>query len=193
VTAALLPEPTNRYDRNAVAVFVAGHQVGHLSREDAIIFKPVLAELARRGKVAMCAATIVGGWDRGRNDRGSFGVKLDLVRPGEGPTDEEVFRDAVDRLRDASGPAARRNALKRALESLQSDEVRAQLMLEASKVEVDAVLEKVAGLKTPAVKRRRLQEALDAIRADAVDDQLQAQQIAWLEEAIRSVDGPAKG
>ena len=40
--ARLVPEPDNAYDPNAIAVWIAGLQVGHLSREDAARFLPGL-------------------------------------------------------------------------------------------------------------------------------------------------------
>lgn len=33
--AALVPDPSNEYDRNAVKVIVSGQQVGHLTKDDA--------------------------------------------------------------------------------------------------------------------------------------------------------------
>ncbi|GAB4005066.1 HIRAN domain-containing protein [Nocardioides ultimimeridianus] len=38
-TARLTPELNNEYDANAVAVFVDGHQVGHLSRANAAAYR----------------------------------------------------------------------------------------------------------------------------------------------------------
>lgn len=77
-SAALVPEPENPYDRNAVGVQVAGRKVGHLSRDDAAAFAPVLARLAAAGLVGHGRADIYGGWDRGSTDRGDYGVTLYL-------------------------------------------------------------------------------------------------------------------
>ena len=63
VVAVLIADPNNKYDRNAIAVYVhGGGQVGHLSREDAIAYGPHMKELARRssGKAIACNAVIVG-------------------------------------------------------------------------------------------------------------------------------------
>jgi len=81
VTAALVPEPTNPYDSNAVMVQVNGTRVGYLSRDDAVAYQPVLRQVAERGGVAMAEGRIVGGWDRGGGDEGSFGIWLDLGDP----------------------------------------------------------------------------------------------------------------
>jgi hypothetical protein len=103
--------------------------------------------------------------------------------------DEEVFRLTLERLEAAKGPAGRRSALQTGLASLEDPHVRERLMLEASKLEVQAVLDKVDGLKTVSAKRRNLLAALEAIRADDVPDELQAQQIRWLEQALAELEG----
>lgn len=80
VTAQLELCDDNPHDNRAVRVTIKGHQVGHLSREDARAFR----RLVRYGALAEhevfeCAALICGGWDRGEKDIGNFGVRLDLV------------------------------------------------------------------------------------------------------------------
>jgi hypothetical protein len=83
--AALLPEPTNPYDPNAVRVYllpVASGQpagrIGYLSREDAVAYRPIIDRLAALGQVMACRAWLSGGWDRGLGDRGHIGVVLYL-------------------------------------------------------------------------------------------------------------------
>lgn len=71
--ALLVPELTNPHDRNAVAVRILGYTVGYLSRSDALRYREACGVMPAR-----CAALIVGGWDRGPDDQGHFGVKLDL-------------------------------------------------------------------------------------------------------------------
>jgi hypothetical protein len=83
--AVLVPEPSNPYDPNAVAVYVAGRKVGHLPRPAAQAYGPVGRRLLDRGQVGACAATITGGWDRGDGDTGHFGVMLDLAHPDDLP------------------------------------------------------------------------------------------------------------
>lgn len=88
-TALLLPEPSNEHDPNAVRVFlITGSDgdaslVGYLSREDAVAYRPVIDHLAADGRLAVCRASIAGGWDRGQEDRGSFRVQLSLNTPAE--------------------------------------------------------------------------------------------------------------
>jgi hypothetical protein len=74
VDAALIPENDNRHDPKAVRVEVRGKKVGYLSRSMARRFR---MRFARR--TVYCRAKIIGGWDRGGNDTGHFGVRLDLT------------------------------------------------------------------------------------------------------------------
>ena len=75
----LIPEPDNPYDPQAVRVSVDGCTVAHLSRDWAAKFNAAL--LSSGYARASCNALIVGGWDRGEDDRGHFGIKLDIVLP----------------------------------------------------------------------------------------------------------------
>jgi hypothetical protein len=84
--AMILPEPTNPYDPAAVRVVVitpagVGATIGYLSREDAVAYRAVIDRVAADGKVVACRASLSGGWDRGPDDRGSFGVRLALDTP----------------------------------------------------------------------------------------------------------------
>jgi hypothetical protein len=79
VPALLLPQPDNPYDPDAVAVFMRGHEVGHLARNVAPEFLRALH--AGGYDRAACEAMIVGGWDRGAADHGNFGVRLNACRP----------------------------------------------------------------------------------------------------------------
>jgi hypothetical protein len=83
--ATLVPEPSNRQDANAVMILLGGETVGYLSRDDAAEFSPELLRLARQGRIGTARATIKGGWDRGADQRGSFGVVLHLAPPEEWP------------------------------------------------------------------------------------------------------------
>jgi hypothetical protein len=77
-TARLIPENNNSYDKNAVRIDIENKTVGYLSRDNAKIYRKQLKKAGHANSTATCAAIIVGGWDRGRNDRGHFGVRLDL-------------------------------------------------------------------------------------------------------------------
>lgn len=60
VRAALVPDPTNQYDRNAVKIMIDGKQVGHLPKEDAARYQPVLAALVQRGFLPVTNARVWG-------------------------------------------------------------------------------------------------------------------------------------
>jgi tellurite resistance protein len=77
--AMLTPEHDNPYDPQAVSVNVNGHKVGYLPRNWAAKFDVALA--SNGYAQAACKALIVGGWERGGNDRGHFGIKLDIALP----------------------------------------------------------------------------------------------------------------
>lgn len=73
-TASLVPEPANPYDSNAVAVYEVGHgKVGHLDRETAAQWQPVLREIKDRFGVTVTCDARAGG----RHD-GPIGVTLDI-------------------------------------------------------------------------------------------------------------------
>ncbi len=78
ITATLVLEDSNPHDKNAVRVDIAGNTVGYLSRPDARSYRQRLKQNGDDSSKQTCRALIRGGWDRGRNDRGNFGVRLDL-------------------------------------------------------------------------------------------------------------------
>lgn len=77
--ASRVPDPSNPYDRNAVKVMIDGKQIGHLSKEAAIVFRPVVERITELGCEVECAATLLGGG--GKKGSGLFGVVLDLGTP----------------------------------------------------------------------------------------------------------------
>jgi len=78
VEAFLECEDTNPHDNQAVVVKIDGSVVGYLDRKNARAYREMLAGVGYAGHPAVCAAIIVGGWDRGGGDEGHFGVKLDM-------------------------------------------------------------------------------------------------------------------
>lgn len=83
VEAVLVHENDNPYDNKAIRIDIQGMTVGYLSRKDARQYRKKLKEAGHPGITAKCFALIVGGWDRGPENRGHFGVRLDL------PTEED--------------------------------------------------------------------------------------------------------
>lgn len=101
--------------------------------------------------------------------------------------EKEAFAKLMDRLENSKGSAGRRSIIEKAGVDIRDQEMRTKLILEASRLDAESALEKAELLKTDVAKRRRLLEALEAIRADAVPDELQAEQIRWLEDALRAL------
>jgi len=59
-TAALVPEPSNPHDPNAVRVEIDGRLVGYLPRAAAVAYGPVVREPVERGRTAVCDAMVAG-------------------------------------------------------------------------------------------------------------------------------------
>ncbi len=78
VDAFLILEDSNPHDSKAVQVRIDGQVCGYLSRDNARQYRMQLKAVGLPNVSARCKAKIVGGWDRGPDDRGFFGVRLDL-------------------------------------------------------------------------------------------------------------------
>jgi len=83
--ATLIPEPTNQYDRNAIAVFLwsggTWAHTGYLARNDALAFQPLFRHLTKESTTGSppaiaCDAALA-------QERGGTGVILHLGSPGE--------------------------------------------------------------------------------------------------------------
>jgi hypothetical protein len=86
-SAVLVREPANKYDRNAIAVYLrqdAGSmtKVGYLSRDDALAYGPFFAYIVPDNGI-MVPASLKGGWVRYGEPSGSIGVELNLGTPAE--------------------------------------------------------------------------------------------------------------
>ena len=102
--------------------------------------------------------------------------------------DAATYQAALLDIRSARGPRSRDRAFERWAPRLQQPHLREQLLLDASKLEAKAVLDKVAGLKTKAAQVRNLEEALYRLRSDGVPDQLQAAEISELQRVLAEVE-----
>lgn len=78
LTAALVREPRNPHDRNAVRIDVQRRAVGYLARELAVQYAPLLDCLAESGRMGLLHGRAFGGGGR------SYGVWLDLADAEEG-------------------------------------------------------------------------------------------------------------
>jgi hypothetical protein len=95
VIAALVPEPDNAYDPNAISVQVDGYRVGYMSRSDAIRYGPGLRSLMAKHQsiVALNGVIVGGGYFKDgpgrlgvwlRHDPTDFGIELGQNRTGAG-------------------------------------------------------------------------------------------------------------
>jgi hypothetical protein len=145
--------------------------------------EPVAITSNYAGTCKTCGAHFPSGtrvyWDK--SERTTRHIDCDEARRAR---EKEAFSKLMDRLENSKGSAGRRNIIDKAALDIQNPEMRTKLLIEASRLDAEAALDKAESLKTDVAKRRRLQDALDAIRADPVPDHLQADQIAWLEEAL---------
>lgn len=74
--AELVPELDDLYETYVVAVLIEGRRVGRLRLEHASALRPAIEAARAKQGVATCRAVIRGGWDRGGDDLGLFGVVL---------------------------------------------------------------------------------------------------------------------
>jgi hypothetical protein len=84
--AILVAEPNNEYDANAVGVWSSFGKLGHMSRDDAALYRPLFDEIRRRGyDGGFCEAVVRGGTPNKPN----IGIVLRLSRP-------EICLDELD-------------------------------------------------------------------------------------------------
>ena len=76
--ASLTLEDDNPHDSMAVRVAIQGQTVGYLTRDKARAYRDRLAARGHLQPAATCRARIRGGWYRGADDVGSYGVQLDV-------------------------------------------------------------------------------------------------------------------
>ncbi len=69
VMAILTYEDSNPYDNQAIRVDIENQTVGHLDRELARKLRKILSKRGFKGSRIECGAMIVGGWDRGKDNR----------------------------------------------------------------------------------------------------------------------------
>ena len=87
--AGLIPEASNPYDPNAVAIIIDGKKVGHLSRDYAVEYRDFLDETSSHDLPILARAVIMGGFSRRGRD-GSYGVRLNILWPPDFDEDYTV-------------------------------------------------------------------------------------------------------
>ena len=83
VDVVLIREPDNEFDSNAIAVYAAAQapgaeavKVGYVARETAVGLAPAIDRRNGEGETVGLEGAIRGGWDRGGDDVGYFGISL---------------------------------------------------------------------------------------------------------------------
>jgi hypothetical protein len=102
------------------------------------------------------------------------------------PSEEEVFDEWLEKLEKALG-AYRKKVLQDALAVIARPDLRQNLILGASVLDVADVLSKVANLKTNAAKKRHLEATLEQLRNDELPDELQAKEIEQLDGILKEI------
>lgn len=70
LTASMLREPSNRYDRNAVSVSINGIVVGYIAREETRLWQPWMTLMERNGRYPTCDAAVY------RKNNGAYEIIL---------------------------------------------------------------------------------------------------------------------
>ncbi len=83
VYAEVIPEPSNRYDSNAVRIQVGGRLVGYLARADAVVYQPLLLPHSAAGRIPACEARIKGGYTTDDGFQASLGIELYIAGPDD--------------------------------------------------------------------------------------------------------------
>jgi len=81
VTAQLCFVEDNEWDENAVGVFINKQLVGFVPRDQAAKVREGILAINQDDRPVLCRGKIVGGWNRGHGDEGSYGVKLSIGTP----------------------------------------------------------------------------------------------------------------
>ncbi len=161
VTARVVPHDETNYEYPmGVGVEVNGAVVGYFSNVLAWRYRTIY-----EGPTA-CRALIVGGWDRGPDDRGHFGVKLDLnLGDKDGPLRPEVVAPFWEHPCEIVGEAQHQAALREIVSSSAEDgrdspddrgrcKAKARLVVSDDKTVVVEIGGLVVGRLNPAKSRR---------------------------------------
>lgn len=101
--AELVPEPTNRHDRNAVKVVVGGEHVAYVPAEDAPRVRREIAKLPKKAR-AIAPARI---W--ADNEDGTWRARVTLTFSGHVATERDFAAERAERrAAEAAAEAARR-------------------------------------------------------------------------------------
>jgi len=76
-SATLIEEPKNPHDKNAVYCLISGLKVGYISRDENLAIKAIIRNRGSDGQLNV-NAQIRGGWNRGGEDIGNYGVRIQV-------------------------------------------------------------------------------------------------------------------
>ena len=76
INGLLVRDPQNEHDSNAVKCLIHGNIVGYVNRQEAKDISRYMD--ANNIQELLVACDVTGGWNRGKNDRGMFGVTVNV-------------------------------------------------------------------------------------------------------------------
>lgn len=155
----------------------------------------VLFAASNRAKLIGVRPELLAAADRvASEERDTSGAPAVEAKPvGPSPAELKAYEQCVAKLEAAKGPGTRQTALEAATRAIRDPDLLDRLLRTASKIEAQAVLDKVDELKTPAAKRRHLEAAIQRLKSDQLDDEIQAEELAMLEQALAALTTGVKG
>jgi ssDNA-binding Zn-finger/Zn-ribbon topoisomerase 1 len=81
VDAAIVLDPDNPVDTDAVAIWIGGRVCGHLSRADAVEWRPVVAWYAHHRITPVARGDVNGGWLQPDGTWADYGITLYVAAP----------------------------------------------------------------------------------------------------------------
>lgn len=101
---------------------------------------------------------------------------------------EKIFLKWIEKLEAAKGPASRKAAIAAALKEIIEPKEQERFLMEASRIEVQIVMDKVDGLKTTAAKKRNLEAAIENLENDDIPDHMQTKEMEMLRNELESLE-----
>jgi hypothetical protein len=155
IIAVLVAEPDNPYDANAVGVWIDGLKVGHLSRNDARLYRPGLLALEEKHGTPIALSGVIAGGGMREDGIGRLGVFLEHI-----PEDFGVSGPQLHRL-------AEPNAQGRTSETLSTEYAEASYLswtadLPADDIRAIPVLRRLLGDQADPLARHFIFEYLEA-------------------------------
>lgn len=119
-------------------------------------------------------------------------VRTAAAPPGRMESDEDKLLRYMDKLAAARSGTTRQSIMEAGIRELSSPDAITKLRVATAAIEVQAVLEKVAALKTPSAKRRNLESALIELGNRELPRELLSDEFAVLQKALAEIDAPGR-